>query len=277
MINNRKKLILGAFLILIAILYCYGRFVEPFRISTTELDLKIDGYFQTTGTIKIVHISDLHVIKYGKREVRMIEKIREMNPDIILITGDFIKTGADPAETFKTISQLKAPLGVWGVPGNIDLTHNESSRLMKGLENIGVTILNNQRRTITKDGFQLDLVGLDLYPKEEQLRELFNNRPPGRPEIVMVHWPYLIEELIPYHPQLILCGHTHGGQIRLPIIGSFMARILAGTHYDQGLFRTLNTWIYVNRGIGMTTHQIRLFCPPELTVINLEVNQLPFN
>jgi len=199
----------------------------------------------------------------------MIAAVRAMNPDIILITGDFIKTGANPAETINTISQLKAPLGVWGVPGNIDLSHPEYPLLLKELEDIGVTILNNQRRTITKDGFELDLVGLDLYPREEQLRKLFNSRPPGRPEIVMVHWPYLIEELIPYHPQLILCGHTHGGQVRLPVIGSFLARLFAKTHYDQGLFRTLNTWIYVNRGVGMTTHPIRLFCPPEITSLTV--------
>lgn len=276
MINTRTKYILGAILVLISILYCYGRFVEPYRITTTELDLEIDGYFQNTGTIKIVHISDLHIIKHGNREARMIEKVREINPDIILITGDFIKTGADPAETIKTISQLEAPLGVWGVPGNIDLSHEQYPRLLKGLEDIGVTILSNRRRTITKDGFELDLVGLDLYPKKEELQELFNSRPPGRPEIVLVHWPYLIEELIPYHPQLILCGHTHGGQIRLPVIGSFLARIFAGTHYDQGLFQTLNTWIYVNRGVGMTTHPIRLFCPPEITCLTATFSNLTY-
>jgi uncharacterized protein len=269
MMKSRTKLILGIFFILVTALYCYGRFVESYWITTTKLDLEIDGYFQSCGTIKIVHISDLHVIKQGKREARMIEAVQEMNPDIILITGDFIKTGADPAETIKTISQLKAPLGVWGVPGNIDLAHDKYPELLKGLEDIGVTILNNQRRTINKDGFELDLVGLDLYPKKEELQELFNSRPPGRPEIVLAHWPYLIEELIPYHPQLILCGHTHGGQIRLPVIGTFLARLFAGTHYDQGLFRTLNTWIYVNRGVGMTTHPIRLFCPPEITQLTV--------
>jgi len=263
-------------ILLLVLLYLYGRFIEPYRLSATKLELNIDGYFRSIGTITIAHISDLHVIKTGPRETSLIEMVKSLNPDIILITGDFIKTGADPLETSRTVSQLSAPLGVWGVPGNIDQTHGEYPRLLNELEKAGVNILRNQRQRITKGGLEFDLIGLDPNPGDEVLGDLFKTRRRGYPEIVLVHWPYLIEKLALYHPQLILCGHTHGGQIRLPVIGAWGARFLAGTHYDQGLFHILDTWVHVSRGVGMTYHQVRLFCPPEVALLTVTFSNLEF-
>lgn len=255
--------------IFLAALYGYGRFIEPYRISVTRKDLTIKGHFRSPGTVRIVFLADLHIIEAGKREQRLLKMLRDLAPDLILIGGDFIKTGANLEETISTVSRLQAPLGVYGVVGNIDLSHQESRRLIPELAATGVEILRNQRRRIRAENLKFDLVGFDLNPSPKEVEEVFANREAGFPQIVLAHWPYLLDVLTPYQPELILCGHTHGGQVRLPLIGSFLARLLAGTHYDQGLFTVLNSQVYVTRGIGMTTHQIRLFCPPEIVFLTV--------
>ena len=264
-------------LVLVSLFYGYGRFVEPYRLTITRLDLQIKGYFQTSGSLRTVLLSDLHIEEFGRREEKVLEAVSGLEPDIIFITGDFIQTRSDPDGAAKFVSCLTAPLGIWGIIGNIDKTAPDLKELITRLEDAGLTMLINKRHRIAKDGLEFDLVGLSLKAGEETIKTVFQGREGGIPEIVLMHWPRLIDKVIPYQPQLILCGHTHGGQVRLPLIGKAIARFISGTHYDMGLFQISNTWLYVNRGVGMTNHPIRLFCPPEVSAINLEVIQLPFN
>ncbi len=263
----RTALVLAA--ILLAGLYGYGRFIEPYRLSVTEEEITIEGYFRSPGTIRIVFLADLHIIEAGRRERRLLETVEELAPDLILIAGDFIKTGADPEETFSVVGSLRAPLGVYAVVGNIDLSHRESRRLLEGLAGAGVEFLDNRRRRIRAGDLEFDLVGFGLNPSPEEVAEVFAGGEAGFPQVVLAHWPYLLDIVAPHRPELILCGHTHGGQVRLPLIGSFLARLLAGTHYDQGAFSVLGSRVYVTRGVGMTTHQIRLFCPPEIVLLTV--------
>ncbi len=269
--------ILIIFLTIFVLLYCYGRFVEPYQLAVTRLNLKTEGYFRSAGQIRAVLISDLHIKDFGRIEENVLQKVSDLKPDIILITGDFIQTEAAPEGAAKFVSRLTAPLGIWGIIGNIDTTAPDKNELIAQLKAAGMNLLYNELRRIEKDGLEFDLIGLSLNPEKEKIDALFRKGGNGVPEIVLIHWPRLIGKVISYQPQLILCGHTHGGQIRLPLIGRYITRFISGTHYDMGLFKIFNTWAYVSRGIGMTSHPIRLFCPPELTVINLEVTQLPFN
>ncbi|MDP8236301.1 MAG: metallophosphoesterase family protein [Candidatus Erginobacter occultus] len=267
--RSRFRTALVLAVILLAGLYGYGRFIEPYRLSVTEEEITIEGYFRSPGTVRIVFLADLHIIDAGRRERRLLETVEELAPDLILIAGDFIKTGADPGETIAAAARLRAPLGVYGVVGNIDISHRQSRRLLQGLEAAGVDMLRDRRRRLRAGDLEFDLVGFDLNPSQEEVAEVFAGRESGFPQIVLTHWPYLLDILTPHQPELILCGHTHGGQVRLPVFGSFFARLLAGTHYDQGLFTVLGSRVYVTRGVGMTTHQIRLFCPPEIVFLTV--------
>ena len=271
-----KWKLLIIFFVLVIILYCYGRFIEPNRLTVTRLDLEIKGHFRTSGRLRAILLSDLHINEFGSREKKLVEEVERLQPDIILITGDFIQTRANPDGAAETILRLQAPFGVWGVIGNIDTTAPDLMALEASLSNAGLTLLSNERRRIEKNHLEFDIVGLNLDPRDEEIQKIFKAQQPGYPEIVLTHWPRLVEKIIPYHPQLILCGHTHGGQVRPPLIGRYVGRLISRTHYDMGLFRILNTWLYVSRGVGMTNHPIRLFCPPEITVLNLRFTSLPF-
>lgn len=262
-------------LIVSALLYLYGRFIEPRRISVTKLNLSINGYFRSEGRLRAVLLSDLHISNFGEREKNISEKVWNLKPDIIFITGDFIQTGAEPSGAVEFVSRLKAPLGIWGVLGNIDTTTPDRSKLSRQLKEAGIKMMENENYRLKKDGLWFELIGFSLNPEKETIAGLFSITEPGLPKIVLVHWPRLIDTLLPYHPQLLLCGHTHGGQIRLPLIGGYLARLISGTEYDMGLYKDSNTWIYVSRGIGMTSHPIRLFCSPEITLFNLEFRQSP--
>ena len=271
-----KIRILIIFLAISALLYCYGRFVEPYRITVTKLNLQIEGYFRSSGKVRAILLSDLHIKDFGQREENVLQKVSDLKPDIIFITGDFIQTRANPEGAAKFVSHLMAPLGIWGIIGNIDTTAPDKIELITMLESAGLNMLDNELRRIEKDGLEFDLIGLSLNPEMETINTLFRKGGNGIPKIVLIHWPRLVGKVIRYHPQLILCGHTHGGQIRLPLIGRYLARLISNTHYDMGLFRISSTWLYVSRGIGMTSHPIRLFCPPEITLLTLEFILQPF-
>ncbi len=259
-------------LILIGVgaLFYYALRVEPNRLTVSTLDLRFKGAFPVRGSLKIVHLTDLHINEYGDLQERMIRTVNNLSPDIILITGDLVQSWSEPEPAVAVINALEAPLGVWVVLGNIDYKLTDRRRLLELLSGENVQVLSNRREKLTFGDFEFHLTGIAPYAEEAEIRETLTGADPALPQIVLVHWPYLIQQLLKFRPQLILTGHTHGGQFRLPLIGKWFARIITGTHYDAGLFRVFATRIYVSRGIGTSILPLRFLSPPEIVEINAE-------
>lgn len=220
--------------------------------------------------LRLVQLSDLHYgpyIKEGSLQA-WVEAAMAEAPDIVVITGDFVDSALqdDLAPLERALGKLQAPLGVWGAWGNHDYGRfAEIEALDAPLRQAGVRVLANEGARPREDLF---LAGVDELRK--RIRQTFREQPEGTASIMLLHNPLVFFNYdIPALAGLTLCGHTHGGQVRLPVVGP----LLMPERYDE---RFIDGWvdspnpIYISRGLGVSVLPLRLNCPAELAVFDLE-------
>ena len=254
-----------------------GFYIEPFRLTTTELPVHAPA-FLPDRPLRILQISDLHVERITQRERDVLAQAKNLQPDIIVLTGDYINSSYinDPLtlqETRQVLSQFHAPYGVYAVNGNVD-TPSTMSALFDGLANIRV--LNNEVLPLRLPGGTLYFVGVTMGPSsgpdEQALRTLLTSLPPDAYSILLYHTSELINTASSKNVNLYLSGHTHGGQVRLPFYGAIFTNTYYGKKYEMGAYTVGPTLLYVSRGLGMAgglLPRIRFLCPPELVMVEL--------
>lgn len=242
--------------------------VERVEVPLPGLPAELDG-------LTIIHISDLH---YGFGRFRSKESVTQItrvissfHPDLIVFTGDLLDRSADPALAGTLpLKGLKAPLGVYAVMGNHD-HHFGKEKIARSLADSGVEVLINRSVCIQKGGRHFWLTGLDdPLTGEPDLAKAMAPVPLGDFKILLVHTPDFAPQAARAGIQLQLSGHSHGGQVRLPGVGALYCPPF-GREYPLGLRQVPGsfTWIYTNRGLGTTVVPLRLFCPPEVTLLIL--------
>ncbi|MFR7906540.1 MAG: metallophosphoesterase [Coprococcus eutactus] len=291
--SNRKKYIKSAIVLLIVIvllLFCnfQNKHLETthYTYETEQLGVDLDGY-------RIVQISDLHNAKFGKNNQKLVDRIRECAPDMIVLTGDLVDsnhTNVDRAVQF--VDEIVKICPVYYVTGNHEywLDTSEYEKLMDGLVSAGVVILDNQVVEISRGDAKFRLVGLDdrsladgtleaLLSDEsirnnqaEQKEETADNEDSGEKEltVVLAHEPQYLARYAGTGVDLVLSGHAHGGQFRLPFVGGivapdqgFLPEYTAGEYYMNG------TEMIVSRGLGNSVIPVRLFNYPEIVCVDL--------
>jgi len=242
--------------------------------------------------LTICHLSDLHFREIGPREVAIRDYVNGMRPDLVFITGDFVEglpaivsgsgrwqaSKPNPIEQerfdlcLKWLGQMKARLGLWGVLGNKEhMRGRDTNSIVQDLESAGVRVLVNQNHPIKdKDSF-FWLVGVDdPHTRHDDLQKAISGIPIEGIKILLAHSPAIINEAAKLGVHLVLVGHTHGGQIRLPFVRPLYLNIKCSFKYASGLFRKDETWLYVNRGIGVSLAILRPFLVPEIALLRLK-------
>jgi uncharacterized protein len=237
-----------------------GLLIEPYRIEVTHT--YVQG--QVAHPLKIAHLTDLHTAGLGKREKRLLELLEEEQPDVIIITGDTLTTGFHYDKIKPLLSRLHAPLGVWLVRGNW-----ENDQPFRGerafYAQLHIHFLLNEAAPIRPDVW---LAGLDdPSTGTANLDEALFNVPPSVYTILAFHAPGFFDEAAGRVP-LVLAGHTHGGQIRIPFVPVFWLPRGSG-HYLQGWYGKDGSKMYVSRGIGTSAVPMRFLCRPELAIITI--------
>lgn len=234
--------------------------VEPYRIEVTHSSVEAP----LTRPLKIAHLSDLHTSGLGRRERQLLARLDAEHPDVIVITGDTVTWGHPYDNIRPLLSRLHAPLGIWLVRGNWENDHpllNERAFYSQ----LGVHFLLNQARPIRPDVW---LVGLDDPSSgSPNLEAALNTVPQGAYEIAAFHAPAFFDHVAGQVP-LVLAGHTHGGQVRLPLVPVFWLPRGSGRFLD-GWYAERGSRMYVSRGIGTTLLPIRFRCLPELAIITV--------
>lgn len=257
----------------------YGSFIEPHLLTVTRHTVD----FPSSQKLRITVISDLHLGPYkgeafAKRVVRAVNRTL---PDVVLIAGDLLFTEeADPQQLYG-LRGIRAPLGTFAIIGNHDLGYSNVTGQRQSradivhamLESMGMTVLRNESTVLHMPTGDLAIVGVDdplwqEYSLEEAMREV----PAGVPTILLSHSPDVILHPRSSAAQLIVAGHTHGGQIRLPFIGPVaMIPDRVGNDFDQGLFANDDdTTLAITRGVGESGPRARLFAVPEIMVLETE-------
>ena len=256
--------------------------VTSFSVESANLPSEFDGY-------KIAHVSDLHNAELGKDNAKLLTEIKNAKPDIIAITGDLIdsrRTNVEISLTFVSEAIKIAPC--YYVPGNHESRTNEYEDLKAGLISLGVAVLENKSESIYQNGEYINIFGVNdpafykkTISKDEKrvMRSLLDAHltSNGQFTLMLSHRPELFEIYTEYPVDLVLSGHAHGGQFRLPFIGGLYAPEQgAFPKYDAGLFEKDGTSMIVSRGIGNSSFPFRLNNSPELIIIELNSTDLGY-
>ena len=269
-------------------------------MKLNKVDIKLSGAFSKLDGIRILHISDLHLAGRNKRMEHYFEKLEKIKSDLVLVTGDLIDNNDGIEWCVKYLKKLSSQFGTWACLGNHDkfylnlshtlffhltgaLKENNFELLRRRLKENDIQILINEKKTVNVNSVPLTIIGTDtpfgldrckntnrFSKKITLLKGLFSNIPPKNYAILLNHVPDLLKELGDIKINLALAGHTHGGQIRLPFIGPLVAFSSFQRAYNKGLYRYRGYYLHVSGGLGSSkTTPIRLFCPPEATILTL--------
>ena len=266
--------ILSISLVLLSI-FIYATYVEPRSLRIIEIEINTDK-FDTELTI--AHISDIQSKRIGAYEKKVFEKIAEIQPDIVFHTGDLIQAFPEDEYEYQLASlarlfkKLNPKYGVFNVIGNID----HESKIKTFDRKSGVKTLINSSTEVIGEGFQLDVLGLSWLQSMEGDKDridkwLQNNG--GDFKILLGHAPDFILSIEDSQIDLCLAGHTHGGQVNLPLIGPLLNASKTPKSWAKGFRKVYRTSLNVSSGVGTERApglpSIRFNCPPSITIFKI--------
>ena len=204
--------------------------------------------------------------------------VNDLNPDLIVLTGDFVsvpllrrnyeKAAAEADPCAAVLKNLRSKHGLWAVLGNHD-DGTDPERVTNALQENGITVLANQSSAIEQDGARFWLSGVkDVLSWTADLPTTLRGVPSGEATVLMAHEPDFADQTARYPVDLQLSGHSHGGQIRFPVVGPLYLPALA-KKYVWGQYRVGNLTLYTNAGLGTVQVPARLNCPPEITLFTV--------
>ena len=234
-------------------------------IKTTRYAIQFGGIERE---IKIVQVSDLHGKQFSAHNSKLAAKIKNLNPDFIAVTGDIIHryTPKDIKVALETVSTLSAIAPVLYVSGNHEMRNKGYRFFRKNIKEAGATVLDNKATEICG----ITVVGLNgAHNKNETLFKITPDKPN---KILFAHMPHYFANYAKAGYDLVLCGHAHGGQWRIPFAKQGVYAPGQGffPKYTDGIHRSGNTKMIISRGLGNSEFPLRLFNRPELVVITLK-------
>ena len=247
----------------------YNLQVTEYQLSFARLPAEMDG-------LRVVHLSDLHGAWFGRENWRLVEMIRLQEPDIIALTGDFAGSGEELEAVEALLQGLSGLAPMYYVSGNHEWAGGVISEIKALMGQYGAVCLENEYSLFEKDGAAIVIAGVEDpngwadMMKPEELAEHVRQERAVDFVLWLGHRNYWVEEYPALPVELILCGHAHGGIVRLPGIGGLLnANRRLGADYEKGLYYSGPYCMEVSRGIGNSIPIPRLFNRPELVTLVL--------
>lgn len=255
--------------------YMYSRYAEPGWLQTKFVTIKLKRLPAAFDGIRIVHFSDVHLgFHYTVEQLSSLaDRIQALSPDLICFTGDLfdMNIGSDAAPAIQALSRLQAPLGKGAVLGNHDYYGKEPDKIQAILSDGGFSVLMNRSIPLERGQDRIWLAGVDdMWDGRPDLPRTLQSVSDNECVILLSHCPDYADLALKRPVDLQLSGHSHGGQVRLPLLGAVVlpayGKKYADGHYALGGGKLQ---VYTNRGIGVSVYPVRFNCRPELTVITL--------
>jgi predicted MPP superfamily phosphohydrolase len=251
----------------------YARLVEPYNYWVSETDVFIRNLPERFENFRITQLTDIHHSRIlGLDEVRRVVALaQQTKPDMFVLTGDYTTSYRRFIEPCaEALAPLNAPEGVWAVLGNHD-HYTDPELTTRALQSRKIAVLNNAHTTLQRGPDALQLSGIDDWTwNAVDWTRAFDGLKSTTPTILLSHQPTVLDFKQTQTVSLILSGHTHGGQIRLPFLGAPARYATADLKYDRGLFRRGETQLYVSSGTGVIGLPVRLGVRPEIAVLRLK-------
>ena len=277
----RSLAVTAAVLLALIIWIAWGNSALELNTYTINSPLLPDGF----DGFRIAHVSDLHNTEIGKDNKKLLAMLQDAEPDIIAITGDLIDSrNTDVEVALQFIREAVKIAPCYYVTGNHEARISEYSVLKAGMETAGVVILEDARTEISLGGETITLIGVNdpsfrtndlsgdsVTVMDAKLTQLHADDDGFT--ILLSHRPELFDTYVKNNIDLVLSGHAHGGQFRLPFIGGLVAPHQGMfPQYDAGLYTEGNTNMIVSRGVGNSIFPFRINNRPEVLLIELQVN-----
>ena len=276
--RSRAKIILLALLCCMAFLALWAFVIEPSRLVLRETRITAPSWPANLKGLRIAVISDLHAgspfITLDKIH-QIVEMTNAARPDLILLPGDFVISGMpggsfmEPDVIAQALKGLRARFGVFATLGNHDWWYN-GQRVKKSLENAGVTVLENDSAMIERNGAAIYVVGIgDKWEGNPDIASALAKVGDGAPIIALTHNPDIFPS-IPARVALTIAGHTHGGQVALPVIGRPIVPSDFGERYAAGYIVEGSKHLFVTTGVGTSILPVRFRVPPEISLLTID-------
>lgn len=254
------------------------------KLELTEYNVSSSKVPEPFVCFEIAQVSDLHNAEFGEGNSDLLALLSEVEPHVIVLTGDLIdsrQTDIEIALDFASKAVQIAP--VYYVSGNHEARIPDYAELKMGLTEAGVTVLENQKVQITRDGESITLMGIQdpsfstdyLFGDAESVSRQAITSLQNESDsftVLLSHRPELFDLYVDTGVDLVFSGHAHGGQFRLPLLGGLVAPNQGFfPKYDAGQFIEENTTMIVSRGVGNSIIPLRLNNPPEVVVVELKI------
>ena len=272
-----------AVLLLLLAAVGYAFFVEPLLIRLTKRTVHIADLPESLDGVTICHMSDLHIAKWSRLERALRVIVSDLEADICVVTGDILHCLQGLPALRSVFECVDTRYGVFGVLGNGEhCPPMPGAALAEELSKAGIDLMVNRNVSLRIRDATLQIIGVDdPYTGLDDVDQAFADLSPGSPRLLLAHSPDVIRNLGHHHVDLILAGHTHGGQIRLPLMKPLWThcryglRSMASGHFGpEELSKAAgqdlgSVQMYVSRGVSGSGMRARFLCPPEVTLITL--------
>lgn len=275
--DRLDHLVVALLAVLIFGLLFWSIVVEPQQLFVNAIDLFLPQWPSELNGMRVALIADLHVasLYVDNNKVRqVVNETNATNPDLILLLGDYIATDrhhqarVDPVSFSGELSHLKAKSGVFAVLGNHDWWAGGTGCL-DCMKKAHIPVLENSAVPVQYHGKRVWIAGIaDFWTRKPAIQKTLDGIPAGEPVIFMTHNPDIFPN-VPPRVALTVAGHTHGGQVSIPIIGPVAACSKFGTRFAAGEIVEEGRHLFVSTGIGTSVFPIRFRVPPEIALLVL--------
>jgi uncharacterized protein len=253
----------------------YGAFIQRTNFQVREVDIPLAGLPPDLDGLRILQLSDIHLSAFlSEAEFsRVIDATLHISAHLAVVTGDLISGRSDPLDAcIRQLARVKADAGIFGCMGNHERYSKVEDYTARQSARVGIRFLRGQAQTLRFGNATLNLAGLDFQPQRERSRYLRGAESlivPGATNLLLQHNPDVFPVAARQGYNLLLAGHTHGGQVTVEILDQSINPARFFTPYVYGLYRQGNAAAYVTRGIGTIGIPARIGAPPEISLLRL--------
>jgi predicted MPP superfamily phosphohydrolase len=251
----------------------YGASYASSGWEVEEVHLSLDQAHPFDRPLKVVQISDIHsgLFMTPAQMRQSVEAIRRLEPDLFMMTGDFISnSAADLSPCIKELARVEGRYGSFAVLGNHEHWYGEIEQIIAAFEGAGISMLHNAHRVVETDRGSIAVAGIDdLRVGRPDLGRALEGLNPTLPTLLLSHRPEIFPQAAARNIGLTLSGHYHGGQVKVSALGLSVSLAHLLSSYPEGLYRLGKSHLYVNRGLGTTGTPIRVNASPEITLFHL--------
>ena len=260
------------FYLALAVIAAWG-FYENTRLQINCFPVNAYGLPESFDGFQIAHISDLHNAEFGKENEGILKHLKDLQPDMIALTGDLVDSRrTDPEIALRFAQEAVKIAPCYYVPGNHESRVKDYPQLEQQLEAAGVTVLRGRAVSLERNGESIKICGLDdpVFSGHQNFLANLSSLASEDFTVLLSHRPEYFEQYCREGFSLVLAGHAHGGQFRLPFLGGLVAPGQGVfPKYDSGSYTSDNTTMIVSRGLGNSLFPFRLNNPPEIILITL--------